>query len=747
MSLSWLLFVRSFRHSWRRFVLMAGAIGVGVVILLLFVSGLNGLSNRMGSTSWRQTIVQTATAPQQIAPDTEPLYAILSSGSNVDSFWRDKQIDVTRLAASGYNSPQIQDLPTPSTGEYYVSPGLKKIIDEHPEDSVGSRFGKKLLGLIPDKYITSPDELSVVSSMDISEAKHLESTGASIVKLYRINQKPVVDSKYSSVILSVLCIGIFILLFPIMLLVSVATQLGSSQREQRYAALRLIGASKAQVRRVMMIESLAASVVGIGIGLALYVVVRPLMLEFRFNGIRFWPHEVAIPTPQIIGIIVVTLGFSVITNWWAIRRAQTSPLGVNRRVSRRKQPHWWRVIPLFIGIGIVGFVASPLFDTTHDSQKNIAALLIFAGVIVLMFGLVSAGPFITQKLAALIARHTKHAEVLLSMRYVSFNARGVFRSIVGVVIAMFVGSFLLACAAGMQSYMTQSVTNNGYSRLLSDSVLVGSYPRSISLPEKQADVFRSLDYVHNVAEFKEVGYSVAVMPCHVATQYTSVRCPDDKRYVGVNFNKLDVSEVLYGTTEVEVYKQIGDISPYFDMSVTIPNYFIQIDNKNIDKLRSFITMQYVRDQSVSVSLFDGTSSNVPFINPIIKELAELTYIGIGITVFVSIVSLAISTIGGLLERRRSLTTLRLGGMSVGGLRRVVVIQSLVPLLSATVIASGFGLVIGSILINLLTEGPPDVLSLSYILMLGGCIFAAMTIIALILPLTRLISDPDKTQTE
>ncbi len=726
---------------------MAGAIGVGVVILLLFASGLNGLSDRMGGASWRQAIAQTAATPQQTAPDTEPLYAILSSGSNVDSFWRDKQIDVTRLAAGGHNSPQFQDLPTPSTGGYYVSPGLKKIIDNHPEDSIGSRFGEKLLGLIPDKYITSPDELSVVSSMDISEAKRLESAGASIVKLYHIDQKPAIDSKYSGIILSVLYIGIFILLFPIMLLVSVATRLGSSQREQRYAALRLIGASKAQVRRVMMIESLAASVAGIGIGLALYVVARPLMLEFRFNGMRFWPHEVTIPTPQIAGIIVATLVFTVIANWWAIRRAQTSPLGVSRRAARRKPLHWWRLIPLSIGVGIVGFVASPLFDTTQDSQKNIAALLIFAGVIVLMFGLVSAGPFVTQKLAALIARHTKRAEVLLSMKYVSFNARGVFRSVSGVVVAMFVGSFLLACAGGMQSYMAQSVTNNGYSRLHSDSVLVGSYPRSISLPDKQENVFRSLDYVRDVTEFKEVGYSVAVMPCHVATQYTSVQCPDDKRYVGINFNKLDVSEVLYGTTEVEVYKQIGDISPYFDMSVTIPNYFIQIDNKNIDKLRSFITMQYMRDQSVSVSLFDGTSSNTPFINPIIKELAELAYIGIGITVFVSIVSLAIATIGGLLERRRSLITLRLSGMTVGSLKRVIIIQSLVPLLSATVIASGFGLVIGSILINLLTEDSPDVLSLSYILMLGGCIVAAVTIIALILPSARLISTPDKTRTE
>lgn len=743
MSLAWLLFTRSLKHSWKRLLLVVLAVSIGVLILFLFTAGYNGLNHRMNHTSWRQVVSQTVMTPQQATSSDQPLYAILSSGSNVDTFWRDTPIDITKLAASGADSPHFDGLPTPAANEYYVSPGLKKIMEEHPEDAVGDRFGTKLLGLIPDRYVTSPDELLVIRGMDLSEAKQFEKTGASIAKIYTINKTSPTPPVYTMVLMLVLYLGIFVLLFPIMILISVATQLGGSQREQRYAALRLVGATKAQVRRVMMVESLTASIVGIGIGFLLYIAARPLVLGFKFQDMRFWPYEVTVPLVEVIAIIFVTLAFTTVINWWAIRRIQMSPLGVVQRSKRHGRPHWWRLIPLLLGLGILGAAFLPIFD---KNQQNMTALIIIASVIVLMFGLVIAGSFITRKLAELVARYTKHAEVLLGMKYISLNSRSVFRSVSGVVVALFAGSFLLACTSGLQNLLTQSVADNGYSRLRSDSVLIGSYPMSDPLPDKQADTLRDLSYIHEAIEIKEVGYSVAVMSCHVATQYTSIQCPTDKEYVGVNFNKLDLSKELYGTTEADIYRQISDSSPYFNTSVVIPNYLVRVKHDNIDKLRSFISKHYMQDGSVRVSLFDGVTARKPNIDPLIKEFAELAYIGIGITVLVAAVSLAISTVGGLLERRHSLVTLRLGGMSVGSLKRVVIIESLVPLLSATIISSAFGLAAGFVLMGKLTTTVHSVLSASYILLFGGCIFLALATILCILPSVRIIAAPDRSQT-
>lgn len=744
MGLAWLLFIRSLRHSWRRLLLVIGAVGTGVLILFLFTAGYNGLTNRMDHTSWRQTVFQAVNTPQQETANIEPLYVMLSSTSNVDATWRDKQIEVTNLAASGKNSPSFSGISNPNSGEYYISPGLEKIINEHPEDAIGTRFGTKLVGVIPDKYVTSPDELAVIRGVDLSQAKQLEESGTSIAKLYQIpeNSNPTA-SGYSEMLLIVLYLGIFILLFPVIILVSVATQLGGRQREARYASMRLVGATKAQTRRIMMVESLVASSIGIVVGILLYVIARPLVLDFKFQDMRFWPQEVAVSTNGAVGIIVATLIFTILVNWWAIRHVQTSPLGVIQKSSYRKQSHWWRLIPLLLGIItlLLGFL--PMFDR----QQNIVALLILGSVVMLMFGLVIAGPFVTRKISGWIGRHTRSAETLLGMKYISLNSRNVFRSVAGVVVALFAGSFFLACTSGVENLAAQSIADNGYSKLRADSVLVGGYVASNPFPEGQSEVFKKLDYVHSVTEIKVVSYSIAVIPCQVATEYTTIQCPKDKTYLAINFDRQDLSKELYGSSETDIYNQIKDSNPYFTMSVVASNYLLKINYNDIDKLRSFVVAHYMRDGVTNPFLFDGTDAQKPYVNPIIDEFANLAYVGIGITVLIAIVSLAISTIGALLERRRSLVTLRLGGMTVGGLKRVILIESLIPLLSVTIISAGLGLLVGFAMMYKLTTTVHSVLSIAYLELFGGCIVMAIVAIVCILPSVKRIANPEAMQTE
>ncbi|HXR49765.1 MAG TPA: ABC transporter permease, partial [Verrucomicrobiae bacterium] len=542
MNLALFLFIRSFRSGWKRLSLIVGAVGTGVLVLLLFTTGYNGLIGRSSHSSWRQAIFQAQDnggAPQKPTPGVQPLYAILSSTSNIDTLWRNTQIYVTSLAASGASSPHLQDLPTPGPGEYYVSPGLKKVMDEHPEDNLGQRFGTRLLGIVPDKYVTSPDELSVIRGMILTQTKRLDVIGASGTKLYHIDENQAASVGYSNALMVVLYLGIFILLFPVMLLISIATQLGSAQREQRYAALRLVGATKAQVRRFMMVESLIGSVTGIVVGFVLYVATQPLVLGFKFEDMRFWPSDMTLHMSEIVGIIVVTLLFTALANWWGMRHVQTSPLGVVRRGSRRKNPRWWRLILLALGLGILGLAAIAPHKTS--SEKSIVAQLILASVVVLMFGLVIAGPYVTRRLSGFVARRTKRAETLLGMKYISLNSRGVFRSVAGVVVALFAGSFYLASTSGIESLSARSVDDNGYTQLRSSTMLVGTYATGAPLPTGQAGALQRLGYVQHVTEVKEVGNSsILVMPCQVATQYTSIRCPTGSKYAGIDFSKQDL---------------------------------------------------------------------------------------------------------------------------------------------------------------------------------------------------------------
>jgi putative ABC transport system permease protein len=747
MSLALLLFVRSFRSGWKRLSLIVGAVGTGVLILLLFTTGFNGLTGRSSHTSWQQAIFQAEGngSSQKPVPGVQPLYVTLSSTSNIDTLWRNTPIDVTILAASGANSPHLHDLPTPGPGEYYVSPGLRKVMNEHPTDNLGQRFGTKLLGIVPDKYVTSPDELSVIRGIDLAQVKHLSETGASAA-LYHIDETQTAFASYGKVLTVVLYVGIFIMLFPVMLLVSIATQLGSAQREQRYAALRLVGATKAQVRHFMMVESLIASVAGIVVGFALYATTRPLVLGFKFEDMRFWPSDMALHVSEIVSIIVVTLFFTAIANWWGMRHVQTSPLGVVRQGLRLKNPHWWRLIPLMLGLGILGLAA--VLPHEKPGMRSTIAQLILASVVVLMFGLVIAGPYVTHRLSGFMAQHAKRAETLLGMKYISLHSGSVFRSVAGVVVALFAGSFYLASTSGIESLSARTVSDNGFSQLHANAVLIGAYSIGDPLPERQSNTFEKLRYIQNVAEVKEVGNtSVIVMSCQAAAQYTSIQCPANTQYVGIDFSKQDLPRTLYGSTETDVYNHIRLANSGIDVSVVLPHYFLQMDYGSIDKLRSFVAVHYMQGGTVSAFVVNGTDAKKPNINPIIREFAGLAYIGIGSTMLIAVVSLAISTIGGLLERRRSLVTLRLTGMTVGSLKRVVVIESLVPLLSVTIVSAGLGIATGFVLMYQLTTTAHSVLSPSYLLLFGGCIVAAVVTIVGILPSIKHIASPDNMQTE
>jgi len=81
------------------------------------------------------------------------------------------------------------------------------------------------------------------------------------------------------------------------------------------------------------------------------------------------------------------------------------------------------------------------------------------------------------------------------------------------------------------------------------------------------------------------------------------------------------------------------------------------------------------------------------------------------------------------------------------LKRVVVIESLVPLLSVTIVSAGLGITTGFVLMSQLTTTAHSVLSPSYLLLFGGCTAAAVVTIAGILPSIKSISSPDNMQTE
>jgi predicted lysophospholipase L1 biosynthesis ABC-type transport system permease subunit len=110
-------------------------------------------------------------------------------------------------------------------------------------------------------------------------------------------------------------------------------------------------------------------------------------------------------------------------------------------------------------------------------------------------------------------------------------------------------------------------------------------------------------------------------------------------------------------------------------------------------------------------------------------------------------SLAVSVAGGLSDRKRPFSLLRLSGAPLAVLRRVVALESAVPLLVVAAVAIGIGFLAAQLFLRAqmdYTLRPPGV---DYYLIVIGGLAASLGIIASTFPLLERITGPETARNE
>jgi len=736
-----MLLKKSGRQSFARLGLTTVAVALGIVLVCYFTAGVNGLMGRVNGLAINTAAYQAArgVAEQKPIAGVEPL-KVGGTQRGDASKWRGQFIHTYSMYGTA-KSPQFAKLKTPRPGEYYLSQALADAVAEYPEDNILARFGKntKYLGVIPSEYVASPDALMIVRGASAEEVAESDAFTKSqgqpsyFADVYRTDANGLKsDAKIDPVAVIVFGVGGTILLFPIVIFVSVATQLGAAQREKRYAALRLIGATKRQVGRVLMLESLLASVVGVIIGLGAFWLLQAPLQDFKMDGMRFNPSDLALTGTQYALIIGLTLGLTTFVNWRRMRRAQISPLGVSRSVEKVKKLRAWRALVPALGIAFFAWLSSKPGRDWLDANKEsaIPMLLLTAALLLVMFGLILAGGWLTNKLSLLAARWANNGSMLIAGKRTAVHSRTVFRSVSGVVLALFAGSFYLTATSGIEGLNAQAVKDNGFSQLKRGTAIVIGR----SLPGDMAEQLQQKSYIASVTTIypREDGDAIR---CQDLAAYTEHTCPNNARsdqFALLNF-------------DAPVVKNVSLINDKVDTNGA-KEYLVTLKSDNdIEKLRTMVTAkanQY--DLTYAVS---GTDSKKPHINPTISEFADLAYVGIGVTLFVAVASLIVSTIGGLMERRRSLYTLRLSGMRLAQLKRLVMVESVAPLLTTSILSCGFGVWTGAVFTSTFSTTLKPVLTPTYFAIVGIGLVAAIIGIYVILPMVDKLTRAEANQTE
>jgi putative ABC transport system permease protein len=193
-----------------------------------------------------------------------------------------------------------------------------------------------------------------------------------------------------------LFIGVFLIFNTFSIIVA--------QRVRELALLRALGASRAQIRRSVLIEAVVTATVGSLIGFGLGCGLGWFGARFAANAsgsIEIGPVTVtplAVVVSFTVGILVTVVAAFIP----AVRAARVPPVSALRAAEAAERPTT-RLTILGTVISVAG-VATMLYAVSKDGVNDVWALLTLLGALVVLLGLALLTPFLTRPLGLAIGR-------------------------------------------------------------------------------------------------------------------------------------------------------------------------------------------------------------------------------------------------------------------------------------------------------------------------------------------------------
>ena len=462
------------REALLRVLVTAAAVALGVGLLLAALAGVNGLHAQTDRGAWLDTSAQAS--PSTSGTSTSDRLWWLSS---TDQFGN-QAIDRVDVAAAGPNAPVPPGIPhLPGPGEYYASPALTTLLRSEPANELRDRYPGRQIGTIGAAALPSPNSLIIVighTARQLSQAPGAVEVGA--IQRTPANCYACQNTIGSGPVLQfILAGGAVALLLPVLILIATASRLSAARREERFAAMRLVGATPRQISVVSAVEAVVAAVAGVAVGFALFFVFRPLLYHVPFTGAPLAQGDLSLHWIDVVLVVIGVPVAAVVSARLALRRVQISPLGVSRRASSRP-PRIVRIIPLLAGIAVLAY-----FDAAGKPGAIGGQLLeLLVGFVLLVVGLVLAGPWFTTAGSRLMVKRASRPATLIAGRRLLDNPKAAFRFISGLVIALFVASAVIGALSSIAAASSSGGGSAGEAP--SPTCSAASRRRTVPLPPK-----------------------------------------------------------------------------------------------------------------------------------------------------------------------------------------------------------------------------------------------------------------------
>lgn len=742
-----------------RLAMIAIAVAIGAALLLTTLSGINALDAQDGRYAWLETAYVPETAPDASA---DPLWWRLSA-----DHYDGELIGRVDLAATGPNAPLPPGMTAlPAPGEYFASPALIDLLTEAPAAQLADRFPGTLAGTLGNDALPAPNSLIVVIGRTPAELagdhEARQVTSISTIRPSDCELGCALGVGYSNDGMTlILSVVVAALLFPVLIFIGGATRLSAARREQRFAAMRLVGATPRQVATIATVESIVAAIAGVLAGVGLFYALRPAIAKVPFTGDPFFTSDL---TPSVANLAIVALGIPIgaaIAARLALRRVNISPLGVTRRVTPQP-PRAWRLVPVVAGLAELGYLAY-FTDIGERSNSTTQAYAYLAGFLSVMAGLVIAGPWLTMVASRLVARRASRPASLIAGRRLADNPKAGFRAVSGLVLALFVGS----CSIGIITTVVANNSGRAGDPSTSKGTMIQQFDRvtgggAVPLSADARERLTSIPGVEGVVELHmdpvtttapngpgPVGSGGESPPLLVTcAELVTIdgfgRCPEGAATAEIRPD--------YGGGVIDRQASMADTvwpaAPHSAADVeTFPVATIVIGTDGapgaVEQARTALLLDPPQTYGKPFTFPPQTLSELNAHNTQdLQNYRQLANVVILASLPIAGCSLAVSIAAGLADRKRPFSLLRLAGSPLRMLRNVVLLESALPLLFGAVLAIGAGLLTAFFFLRAQAGYTLVAPSASFYVLTVSGVLAALAVIGSTLPLLRRITGPE-----
>ncbi|MEO5875292.1 MAG: FtsX-like permease family protein [Streptosporangiaceae bacterium] len=723
-------------------------VATGCALLLLALSAPAALQARADRTAWQP-------GGSEVTSSTVGRYTAMLA---TDQFSPYGSISTVWLASSQASSPTFPGLEhNPGPGECFVSPALRSLLRTSPE--LSARYGP-VTGTVGPQVLVGPDTLMVVRYLPESR---MDPAQRELVTRFATHGTSL---QYAPALVRLLvAAAVVLILTPIVLFVATVTRLSVASRERRLSALRLAGATRAQVGYLTAVESLLAGLGGAALGLLLFAGSRPWAARISASGEPWFRNDL---DPGALGYLTVIIGVPVLvalSTQLTLVRVNTSPLGAAQR-TRPRRLRAWRLAPL-----LVCFCGGALVLVAGRKPESMGSGPTLALVMIALLSVLPAGPYLILFLGRLASAGTG-GKLLAGARMVD-DPRGAFRAAATVTFAIIAGTvFTATTPAAVASVLPNDRLSGLHTGVASIDAATGAPTADLVSRLRQVAGISEVAAVHVGRAAGDADATVWIADCTVTARLVqihaescgerSVLVTDRARPVLGSGSFLQVANLAAARPGPE-----GTMAPMITLKIRLPAPTRMtaptaydtpaivisprlVEARDLAQIRpNLVLIRYesadalerartvVDHATPGRQLLSGPETVTGNTEGARRVRAALLIATLSVFVLAG-AGLVISTSIGLLQRRRQYALLRMTGVPISVLRGAMVWETALPLAVAGLLATGLGLIIATALLGTVGMTPPMVWALVWPL-LGGY-GLALTTTAFGLPVIRRVTD-------